>query len=68
MSAYTMLLGDPDSFAIDLARFKKLRRDDIVAAGRRTLTRGRLLLSVVPRGHLEQAVINPVLPALGGAR
>lgn len=68
VSAYTMLLGDPDSFAIDLARFKKLRRDDIVAAGRRTLTRGRLLLSVVPRGHLEQAVINPVLPALGGAR
>jgi zinc protease len=75
ISIFAMVLGDPDSFGKELARYNNVRRDDVVAAGRRTLTRGRLLMSVVPRGHLEQAVINPVLPArlntepsLGGAR
>ena len=68
VSTYAMLLGDPDSFAKDLARYTKVTREDVAAAGRRTLTRGRLVLSVVPKGHLEQAVINPVLPMVGGAR
>ncbi len=71
-SAYAMLLGDPDSFARDLERYQKLRPADVAAAGTRTLTRGRLVLSVVPRGHLELAVVNPtanpVLPSMGGAR
>jgi zinc protease len=68
ISAYAMLLGDPDSFARDLARYQKLTVDDVKAAGKRTLTRGRLVLSVVPKGHLELAVVNPILPSFGGAR
>lgn len=68
VSAYAMLLGDPDSFSRDLDRYRSVTPDEIKAVGKRTLGRGRLIQSVVPRGHLELAVINPMLPTLGGAR
>lgn len=68
VSNYAMLLGDPDSFSRDLNRYRSTTAADVKDAGKRTLTRGRLVLSVVPRGHLELAVINPVLPSIGGAR
>ncbi len=68
ISAYAMLLGDPDSFGRDLDRYRKLSVDDVKAAAKRTITRGRLVVSVVPKGHVELAVVNPVLPSIGGAR
>jgi zinc protease len=63
ISAYATLLGDPDALPRDLERYRQATAADVAAAGRRTLTRGRLVLSVVPRGRLDLAVLHPVLPA-----
>ena len=72
VSAYATLLGDPDSFVRDLDRARSATVADVAAAGRRHLGRGRLVLSVVPNGRLDLAVLKPVLPAHallnGGAR
>jgi zinc protease len=71
-SAYAMLQGDPDGMGADLQRYRSVTKADIVDAGRRTLTPGRLIVSVVPDGQLGLSVRSPVSPAAspqpGGAR
>lgn len=71
-SRYAMLQGDPDGMKADLQRYRDTSKLDVVAAGRRTLTPGRLVVSVVPDGQLDLAVMSPVVPAeaspKGGAR
>jgi zinc protease len=71
-SSYAMLQGDPDGMKADLQRYRGASKADVVAAARRTLRPGRLVVSVVPEGQLGLAVLSPVLPAAstqqGGAR
>ena len=59
-STYAMLLGDPDAMTTDLQRYRSATPASVVDAGRRTLTRGRLIVSVVPDGQLGLAVLSPV--------
>ena len=68
LSQYAMLVGDADWFEEDLARWRAVTPADVQRVGKKTLGRGRVVLSVVPNGQLDKAVLNPVLPALGGAR
>jgi zinc protease len=68
MATWAMLTGDADRAEADLARTRKVSADDVKGVVQRTLGRGRLVVSVVPRGRLDLAVMNKVLPAFGGAR
>jgi zinc protease len=67
-STYMSILGDPDGMARDVARYRAVTVANVAEAGRRTLTRGRLVVSVVPEGQLPLAVLSPVLPVLGGVQ
>jgi zinc protease len=67
-STYMSILGDPDGMARDVARYRAVTAAHVADAGRRTLTRGRLVVSVVPEGQLPLAVLSPVLPVLGGVQ
>ena len=60
LSIYEAFLGEPDSFERDLARYRAATSDGIVDAARRTLRRGRVVMSVVPPGNRALAVINPM--------
>lgn len=68
ISTYAMAWGDPDSFGRDLQRYRDANVDAVRAAAKRTLTRGRVVMSVVPKGGLSLAVINPILPVVGGVK
>jgi zinc protease len=68
MAAWAMLTGDADRAEADLERLRGTSADTVTQVAARTLGRGRLVVSVVPRGRLELAVMNRVLPAFGGAR
>jgi zinc protease len=60
-STYAMLLGDPDGMNADLQRYRAVTPASVADAGRRTLTPGRLIVSVVPDGQLGLAVLSPVV-------
>jgi zinc protease len=62
-SSYAMLLGEPDGLKSDVHRYRTATRTDVVAAGRRTLGSGRLVVSVVPDGQLGLGVLGPVSSA-----
>ena len=51
MNLYAFLTGEPDGFAKDLARYRALTSADINNASVRFLTKGRVVLSVVPTGQ-----------------
>lgn len=68
MATWAMLTGDADRAEADLARTRKVTAADVKGVVARTLGRGRLVVSVVPQGRLDLAVMNRVLPAFGGAR
>ena len=67
VATWAMLTGDADGLQADLDRYRKTTAADVTAAAQ-TLGRGRVVMSVVPRGQLQLGVINRVLPAFGGAR
>ncbi len=57
LNRYAFYVGTPDSFAMDLERFRRLTPGDVAAAVRRWLDRERaVVLSVVPLGRTELAV------------
>lgn len=62
IATWAMLTGDADWMAKDLARYTQATIDDVIGAVDRTLLPGRLVLSVVPRGRLDLAVVNRVQP------
>lgn len=68
IAAWAMLTGDADYAEEDLARYRQSTIVDVKQAAARTLGPGRLVVSVVPVGHVDLAVKNKVLPAFGGAR
>lgn len=68
MAAWAMLTGDADRAEADLERLRGTSADTVKGVAARTLGRGRLVVSVVPPGRLDLAVMNKVLPAFGGAR
>ena len=59
LSAYQTLLGEPDAFERDLARYRAATAVSLVEVANRRLGKGRVVLSVVPKGRLDLAVINP---------
>lgn len=66
LSAYETFLAEPDAFERDLARYRAATAASVVDVAKRRLTRGRVVLSTVPTGKLELAVINPVTRAASG--
>ncbi len=56
LNEYYFYTGDPDFFEEDLARFRALSPDDVRAAANAWLGRGRVVLSIVPKGRRELAV------------
>jgi zinc protease len=59
LSAYETYLGEPDAFERDLARYRAATPASVADVAQRRLTKGRVVLSVVPNGRLDLAVINP---------
>jgi zinc protease len=69
LASYEAFLGQPDSFERDLVRYRTATGPAVVDVIRRRLGRGRVVMSVVPAGRLDLAVINPSTRAKkGGAR
>ena len=60
IATWAMLTGDADYMAKDLQRYTGASADDVKSAAARTFGPGRLVLSVVPRGRLDLAVVNRV--------
>jgi zinc protease len=56
LNAYNVFLGDPGYFERDLDRYRKADAASLQRAAARWLGRGRLTLSVVPRGRRELAL------------
>ncbi|HEX9829487.1 MAG TPA: pitrilysin family protein [Bacteroidota bacterium] len=61
LNAYYFFAGNPDYFNEDLARYKALDPADVGAAAQTFLTKGRVVLSVVPQGKQELAASNSKL-------
>lgn len=68
MALWAMLTGDADRAEADLVRLRQTTPAAVMDVARRTLGPGRLVTSVVPKGRLELAVMNKVLPARGGVQ
>jgi zinc protease len=69
LSTYEAYLGEPDSFERDLARYRAASSSSIVDTVKRRLGKGRVIMSVVPKGQLPLAIVNPTSSAtVGGAR
>jgi zinc protease len=64
LSSYEAFLGEPDSFERDLARYRAATPASVVDAAKRRLGRGRVVMSIVPKGQMDAAVVNHV----GGAK
>jgi zinc protease len=57
LNAYNTFVGDPDFFARDLTRYQKVTSESLREAVARYLTRrGRVALSIVPRGRTVLAM------------
>ncbi len=56
LNAYNVYVGRPDYFEADLQRYLAITADDLAAAARRLRPEDAVVLSVVPRGRLDQAV------------
>jgi zinc protease len=56
LNAYNVYLGTPDYLEADLERYLSVTSDDIAAAARALSPDAGARLSVVPRGHLEEAL------------
>ena len=52
INSYQHYLGRPDGFRMDLQRYLDLDVNDVVQAGRRYLTRGKVTARVLPAGDL----------------
>jgi predicted Zn-dependent peptidase len=70
ISWYTTLVGEPDYFERDLARTRNVTSDDVKAVAKQFLSKPRVVLSVVPKGELALAVLNPThtVATKGGAK
>jgi zinc protease len=70
LSAYETYLGEPDAFERDLARYRAATPASIVDVAKRRLGKGRIVLSTVPKGKVDLAIINPVTrnAPVGGAQ
>jgi zinc protease len=64
LSAYEAVLGTPDAFERDLSRYRAAKPEGVRDVVRRRLGRGRVVMSLVPMGRVDQAARN----ASGGAR
>ena len=58
LNAYNVFLNDPGFFDRDLARYRNASPGSLQTAARQWLTRGCVVLSVVPRGRLEMALAD----------
>jgi zinc protease len=57
LNAYNTFIGDPDFFNRDLMRYRAVTRESLrVAVARHLTNRGRVALSVVPRGRTVLAL------------
>jgi len=58
LNAYYFSTGNPDYFEEDLARYRALAPSDVQAAAARFLGPGRVVVSVVPEGKKDLAVVG----------
>jgi zinc protease len=61
LNAYNTFVGDPDFFTRDLTRYQRVSRESLRQAVARYLTsRGRVALSIVPRGRTALAMPDSI--------
>lgn len=60
LNAYNVFRGDPAFFEADLGRYRAVDAAGVARAAARWLSRPRVTLSVVPRGHPEAALSGAV--------
>jgi len=60
LANYEAYLGEPDSFERDLARYRAASPASVVDVMKRRLGKGRVVMSIVPKGKMDLAVINAV--------
>jgi zinc protease len=65
-ASWMSVLGRPDGLEADIGRYRKVTAAAVQTAQQHTLLPGRVVVSVVPQGRLDLAVINRV--AASGAR
>ena len=58
LSSYEAFLGEPDSFERDLGRYRAATPASVVDVIKRRLGKGRVVMSIVPKGKMELAVMN----------
>jgi hypothetical protein len=59
LNAYNMFLGRPDYFIEDLSRYERVTPESLRQTTARYLrVRGRMVMSVVPRGRLDLGVAD----------
>ena len=59
LNAYNVFLGRPDYFIEDLSRYERVTPESLrQTTARYLLSRGRMVMSVVPRGRLDLAVAD----------
>ncbi|HEY4222790.1 MAG TPA: pitrilysin family protein [Myxococcota bacterium] len=66
LSSYQAFLGEPDAFERDLSRYRLASPASVVDVVKRRLGKGRVVMSIVPKGRSDLAVINAV-KSVGGA-
>jgi zinc protease len=67
LSSYQAALDEPDAFERDLARYRSVTAQHVVDVVKRRLGRGRVVMSVVPKGRLDLAVVSASAAGRGGA-
>ena len=60
LAQYTAAWGQPDGFERDLKRYRDATTQSVADVARRRLGKGRVVLSALPPGQAQLAVVNPV--------
>jgi zinc protease len=60
LAEYTVAWGQPDGFERDLKRYRDVTQQSVVDVARRRLGKGRVVLSALPPGQAQLAVVNPI--------
>ncbi|MCC7108565.1 MAG: insulinase family protein [Deltaproteobacteria bacterium] len=60
LAQYTATWGQPDGFERDLKRYRDVTAQSVAEVARRRLGKGRVVLSALPPGQAQLAVVNPI--------
>jgi zinc protease len=66
LATYNALTGDPQNYNRELQRYQGITPKEVLAAARKYLTAGKVVLSIVPQGKPELAAERKTLEKKGG--